>query len=192
MTSDPKEQVVKDLLYEASARKYLKEGRAQKKRPIFKYLAAAAAAVALIFILVNFPSGDTIDKRTAMVQEEFTFPTITKSRSSSIAIVDNYIKELNAEQYELVLEKLYGNTLSEKDAYTKSQLYFKLGRYTEAEALLEDYVFKDAYYNEEKRWLQFLLAFQKGNKKEQLIELKNTLSLNYQTKAKKLLDRQFQ
>ncbi len=191
MSLDPNEKVVEDLLYEASARKHLTKKQQAAKNPIIKYLlgAAAAAAVILAFFMLDFPSGNSMEQRMALIEEVHAFPVVAKSRSSQVSIVDNYLVDIQAENYKKVLDKLYGSTLTEKDAFVKAHILFEVGKFNEAQEFLEPYVFKDAYYKEEKQWLLFLIDFQKGNVSEKLIKRLDSLSPDYKLKAQGLLDR---
>jgi len=189
MNPQEKENIVEDLLYEASARKYLKENKSGKKKPIVRYLMMAAAAIVLALFIVKLPMGNADTSRLAALEEVYSFPVISKSRSAQTAIVDQHISELNTGNYEFVLDKLaVESPLSEKDAFVKAHIFFEQRKYKELRSHLQSYVFKGQYYKDEISWLTFLINFQEGQTREQLNSSIHTLTQQHQKKAKRLLD----
>jgi len=191
MRADPDEKIIEDLLYEASARKYLNENKSGQKRPVYKYIMGIAAAILIGMFLLTSIQNNNLEKRSLLIQQSHDFPLISKSRSAEINIVDDHIKDLNAKKYGLVLEQLAANNLSEKDAYVKAQILFNQGNYKALSQFLDTYKFEDPFYVSEIQWLNFLIEFRNGKSKKELLDFTQNLDADYAKKASDLLSKHF-
>ena len=184
MENNDKINLVKDILYEESTQRLLKQTVVVKSiYPVYKWLVAAAVIGIASLIGFNMLNSDSQD-RALMAYNYHDFPVITKSRGAQQNIVDSHLADINQDNYETVLPLLKGNDLSEKDKFVKALMLFRLGEYAKAKKLITSTQWKDPYHQSELDWVMYLMAYVSG---DSLVNLESTLSNAYQVKAKKLL-----
>lgn len=181
------EQAVKELLYEQALREKLQKIDSSKRFNFYLFSSIAALFVLLIgYFIIQTLLNNEVD-RTGIIAQNYEFPVIAKSRSSEISLVDGFIPELNEKQYDLVLKKLYIDSLSEKDQFVKANILFVMDSLNESETIIKANTWNDPFYKKETDWLNFLIQFKKGASKNELIVLSNLIQTPYTEKAKLML-----
>lgn len=182
------EQAVKELLFEQALREKLQKID-NRKRFNFYLLSSIAALFVLVigFFIIQILLNKEVD-RTGIIAQNFEFPDIVKSRSSEFSLVDSFIPELNKKQYDLVIKKLYKDSLSEKDQFVKANILFVMDSLNESETIVKATTWNDPFHKAETDWLIFLIQFKKGTSKNELIRLSKLLQTPYTEKAKLMLE----
>ncbi len=189
MENEIKENIIKDLLYEHSSRKILVAKAKQNKTKIFVLRAVAAGLITVMTLVgTQYYLNKAVD-RNDLVASLYKFPNISKSRSADFSQVDRYITELNNKEYQLVLQNLYNDSLSEKDLFVKTNLFYQLDSLENVKQIIESYKFDDPYNKDQIGWLDFLVSYKSGENKGNLKIKLDGLSKDYQPKAKILLDK---
>ena len=181
------EKAVKELLYEQALRERLQN--IERKKKVNFYLLSSVAALFILLVgyfIINGMLNKDIDRNNVIVQN-YEFPTISKSRSSEINIIDSFIPELNLKNYEYVLSKLNRDSLSEKDLFAKAHLYFVLDSLDISKDIIQTNSWLDTYHKSEIDWLLFLIEYKEGKSKNDLMELSKSLVAPYKGKAEEML-----
>ena len=184
-------EVIKEILYEESTRNMLtgqqsasvSTGANIKTIAVWQWMAAASVIALLSIIGFNFMNTSNLNT-SALLAEAYSFPAINKSRGAEINTVDTYVKEINAKQFQEVLNKLPSEGLTEKDQFYKASMYFALNKFDEAKQILYNFKWSDDYYVEESNWLKFLIAIQNNDSSAET--LKAELNSVYTLKAESL------
>lgn len=188
MEDSREEHIIKNLIYEKSARDYLK-GMDQERQFNVPFLRLAA----ILIILLMAMAGIYLSKNSDIDHENITakvyeFPPLSKSRSAEVFIVDQYIDEIKNKDYNNVLEALITDELKEKDAFYKAHLLFESGQYQNVVTLLTNQEWQDDYFKEESLWLLFLAEYNLNYKKSKLKKRKEQLPFRYQENAQFVIE----
>ena len=187
------EPIIKDLLYEASAREKLTSKKANRFSKNLLYTITSIAAVFLLLIAAFqiVPSLSSTNYNEIIAQH-YEFPAVNKSRSNNPAVIDQYLPSLKSKNYKEVLSEIRkqearGIKLSEQDQFIKAHLLFSTDLIDEAKLLIENQNWQDEYIIEELSWLSFLIDFKKKASKANLLEQQKLLPLKYKDKAASML-----
>ena len=188
--SNKKEKIIKDLLYEKSAKDLLLKDKKSKGSISIQWLMRIAALVLLIIVAWtanNYLFKQSIDKKELAISQ-YEFPAVTKSRSAQSNIIDNHLDKLRNQEYSFVLDFLGQDTLSEKDLFVKAHILFSLDSLDAAQRIIESNNWEDEYYNNELKWLDFLIDYSSNKPKDLLIQKMNALPSKYQFKANSIIN----
>ncbi|HKK88635.1 MAG TPA: hypothetical protein VJ917_07275 [Saprospiraceae bacterium] len=176
------EDILKDLLYEQSAREHLKS---LKKQPRFikKLLPYAAAVLLLVSAGIYWLS---MGNQNSLYQEYYAFPDINRSRGQDLT--DQQLTVLESGEYEKALS--FFNThpyTSPRDYYMHAHLYLINAEYSNATSLLKGPDWP-ASYTTERAWLLFLLELRNAPQNmDQLKEYQKDMSEQDKEKANAIL-----
>lgn len=177
--------MIKEIVYEESTRRMLDRQQVASPKPTAWWKYTAAAVVIAILALVTFTYMGDDHSEDLIVDRYYEFPLISKSRGAESHIIDQYLTELRAEEYQNVLDQLEGKQLSEKDTYAKVNLLIATGSIDEAEKLIRETRWQDEYYQAEIRWLQFLIAASRQS--PDLRDMIQDLPKHYQDQANAIM-----
>ena len=101
LETDKLENAVKDLLKEHSARHMLYSlDKKKKSRILFLLSLAAIFVLGIFYVTFGIFSTSSVD-RLALASNSYEFPSVAKSRSADINIVDSYLADLDAKKYKM-------------------------------------------------------------------------------------------
>lgn len=187
LETDKLENAVKDLLKEHSARQMLYSlNKKKKSRMLFLMSLAAIFVLGIFYVTFGIFSTSSVD-RFALASNSYEFPSVAKSRSAEINIVDAYLADLDAKKYKSVLSHLDEPVLSEKDLFVKANIYYTLDSLDKSLYIIENTQWEDELNKAEIDYLHFLIQFRKGAGSEKLIALSKTLDENYKKMAEELI-----
>lgn len=189
MNNNKIENIVNDLLYEASARKTIKKSQSKVIKLNVKILSAIAAGFLLMSSVYFLLKTEQVNSYQDYAIEAYEFPLISKTRSAESSIVDDYLTEVNAQKFDAVLPKLSGNQLSNKDLFVKSNILFANGQLQECRKLLDSVNWQDTEYIDDTNWLKFLLAYSDSEDKLSLQEKLGNLNSKHQRQAMILMSK---
>lgn len=187
MNQEHQENIVKDLLYEHSAREKL--ALLDKKKKTNTFIIRSIAAIGLILILfttVNLLNDHNLD-RQLLASNYYSFPTVSKSRSADLNKVDALLTKIQNKEYNNVLAALQNDNLTEYDLFVKVNILFALDSLESADSIIASVKWEDEFNIESVNWVSFLIAVKQNSNKKELFALIPGLSDQYQIKAKELL-----
>ena len=189
--SNKKEKIIKDLLYEKSAKELLLKNEISNGSTSIQWLLRIAAIV--IVIIIAWTANDYLFNKEINKREfafsQYEFPTVTKSRSAQLNIIDNHLDKLNNQEYSSILELLNRDTLTEKDLYVKAHILFSLDSLEASQKIIKSNNWEDEYYSNELKWLDFLIDYSSDKSEDTLIKKMNALPNEYKAKAKSIINK---
>lgn len=185
------EQKIKNLLYEHSTRKMLKESTAAVEvgRPQWLRIGmTAAAALIVVFAGLQIFNINTKTNKDDKIAQVFEVPKVNKSRSALKNIIDDHAKDVNKGNYQEALKALDQNTLSDKDQIYKAYILFSEKKYTQCENLIAKYNNPNSEYHDEYNWLDFLIGVVNKESDELLKNKAGKLSEEFAVKAQRIIE----
>ena len=158
-----------DIDTKADDKKHTPTGNRTKTMWFFTRVAALAIVVlGAIFLMRNqFQDNSTRDQYATSI---YDLPSVSKSRGTTIDIIDQYIDLLDDEKYAEVLTKLT-NATSEKDLWIKAHLLYNIGKYSEFTNLVESHKWQDEFYAADIDWLRALMLYRDGGDMKEIERL---------------------
>ena len=97
LNSNKKEQIIKDLLYEQSAKELLMNQEVNERSNLTSWLMriAAIGGIIVLALIGNNLLNQNTTNQLARAKSDYEFPIITKSRSAETNVIDQFIQEIN-------------------------------------------------------------------------------------------------
>lgn len=181
---------IEELLYEESARRMLRKSSdsSTTTRSLIVKMVAAAATILIFFLSYQYVNSykNNYSNSLSFAKENYQFPIVNKSRGIENQ-TDRYIQDLKDGKYQTVLAGLKNKALSEQDVYIKAHLLYNLDSLEASKQIIKNQTWKDSFYNEEMKWLEFLIAIKENKSHATLATLSNELPNQYRQKANEFL-----
>lgn len=189
-----KEEMTRKLIYEQHTRTLL-EGMGNDRigyldMVSLRQIWGSVAAVLLLGIGVwQFLSWQERSVRSAWVAEVFEVPALSTPRGTlgdDISVNSNLIEE---GRYVELLMFLKDGPKTEQERFYDIYLHFAIGKYDEVSQKIKAYTWETAYFEQEVKWINFLVQVQQGASNHMLEHLIPELSAERQVQANVLMDR---